>query len=323
MKCLMLQIRGGVERDSHGKKAGKGALITEGRAPTLGVTQDATLFQMGGVCMSANLGESVRLGKRVCEEDSAVTLRASDGKMGDNQPVVAMSYDGYNQAGKEECCHTLGTCNSESPNNDKVVKVAIKCCPINSMILGKTKLESGDRQCLGFGEISAPCFTLQAAHHHAAAIKQSYGINPQGGQMLPFDKECGETLAIGHQGGVMTEQDISQMKYIVRRLTPVECERLMGLPDGWTIPRNLEVTDALAEEFCEKHDTFKRIMAEYENAPTPKPTSANQVRKWLEKITNPETCPDAPRYKACGNGWATNQPRWILTRLLAVEGVEW
>lgn len=33
--------------------------------------------------------------------------------------------------------------------------------------------------------------------------------------------------------------------------------------------------------------------------------------------------PDSPRYKGCGNGWATNQPRWILTRLLAREGVEW
>ena len=113
------------------------------------------------------------------------------------------------------------------------------------------------------------------------------------------------------------------MKYIVRRLTPVECERLMVLPDGWTIPKNLEVTDALVEEFREKHDTFKRIMAEYDGSPMPKPTSATQARKWLEKITNPDTCPDAPRYKACGNGWATNQPRWILTRLLSLEGVEW
>lgn len=162
---------------------------------------------------------------------------------------IAMSYDGYNQAGKEECCHTLGTCNSESPNNDKVVKVA---------------------------------------------IKQSFGINPQGGQMLPFDKELGETFATGHQGGVMVEQDIAQTKYIVRRLTPTECERLMGLPDGWTIPKNLEVTDELVEEFRIIHDNFKRIMAEYENEPTPKPTSANQVRKWLENITNPDTCPDAP-----------------------------
>ena len=120
----------------------------------------------------------------------------------------------------------------------------------------------------------------------------------------------------------MTEQDISYMKYIVRRLTPTECERLMGLPDGWTIPKNLEVTYALVEEFREKHDAFKRIIAEYENKPPPKPTSANQVRKWLEKITKEDTCPDAPRYKACGNGWATNQPRWILTRLLAAEGID-
>jgi site-specific DNA-cytosine methylase len=190
------------------------------------------------------------------------------------------------------------------------------------MVLGKDGA-NGDRQTFGMGEENDPCPTIQSAHHHAAAIKQSFGINPQGGQMLPFDKECGETLAIGHQGGVMTEQDISQMKYIVRRLTPIECERLMGLPDGWTIPKNLEVTDALVEEFREKHDTFKRIMAEYENEPMPKPTSAAQVRKWLEKITNADTCPDAPRYKACGNGWATNQPRWILTRLLTAEEVEW
>jgi hypothetical protein len=96
----------------------------------------------------------------------------------------------------------------------------------------------------------------------------------------------------------------------------------MGLPDGWTIPKNLEVTDAIVEEFRIIHNTFKRIMAEYENEPMPKPTSAAQVRKWLEKITKADTCPDAPRYKACGNGWVTNQPRWILLRLLAAEGID-
>ena len=222
--------------------------------------------------MSANLGETVRLGRKVSEEDSAVTLRASDGKCGDNQPTVAMAYDGFNQSGKEEYCHTLGTCNSESPNNDKVVKVA-----------------------------------------------QSFGINPQGGQMLPFDHEISETLAIGHQDGVGIENIISQMRYIVRRLTPAECERLMGLPDGWTIPSNLTITDELVEEFRKIHDDFNRIMAEYVGIHAPKPKTANQVRKWLEKITNPDTCPDSPRYKACGNGWATNQPRWILMRMLEKE----
>jgi hypothetical protein len=97
----------------------------------------------------------------------------------------------------------------------------------------------------------------------------------------------------------------------------------MGLPSGYTIPRGLEVTDELVAEFQRIHDAFGAIMAEYEHKPAPKPKSANQVRAWLEKITDPANCPDSPRYKACGNGWATNQPRWILTRLLALgEGID-
>ena len=119
-------------------------------------------------------------------------------------------------------------------------------------------------------------------------------------------------------------QSLAAMRYIVRRLTPTECERLMGLPDGYTIPAGLDANDpALVAEFQRIHDTFGAIMAEYEHAKPPKPKTAAQVQKWLEKITNPATCPDSPRYKACGNGWATNQPRWILTRLLNAEGIEW
>ena len=128
---------------------------------------------------------------------------------------------------------------------------------------------------------------------------------------------------------------ISQMKYIVRRLTPIEYERLMGLPDGWTIPKNLEVTDALVAEFQRVHDTYGAIMHEYAMASSershregepppnpPKPKSAAKVRKWLEKIANPDTCPDAPRYKGCGNGMCTNQVRWVFTRLLVSDGID-
>lgn len=39
-----LKIRGGIETDSNGKKAGKGALIQWDKSATLGVTQDQTLF---------------------------------------------------------------------------------------------------------------------------------------------------------------------------------------------------------------------------------------------------------------------------------------
>lgn len=45
MKSFTLKIRGGVEVDSKGKKAGKGALIQEELSATLGASQDQILFQ--------------------------------------------------------------------------------------------------------------------------------------------------------------------------------------------------------------------------------------------------------------------------------------
>ena len=44
MMSATMKIRGGVERDSYGKKAGKGALIQWEKSATLGVSQDQTLF---------------------------------------------------------------------------------------------------------------------------------------------------------------------------------------------------------------------------------------------------------------------------------------
>lgn len=50
-ECCTLKIRGGVERDSKGNKAGKGPLIQNNLSGTLGVSQDQTLFcnSSGGV----------------------------------------------------------------------------------------------------------------------------------------------------------------------------------------------------------------------------------------------------------------------------------
>lgn len=150
----------------------------------------------------------------------------------------------------------------------------------------------------------------------------NYGMNPQGG-MNPFHEECGETLAVSHGGGV-AQCGVDGMRYVVRRLTPTECERLMGLPDGWTLPAfdPSDITDELVAEFARVHDEYGRIMAEYEGRPPPKPKGAAQVRSWLERISDPAQCPDAPRYKGCGNGWATNQPRWIMLRVLWREGID-
>lgn len=161
------------------------------------------------------------------------------------------------------------------------------------------------------------------AQHGTDPHAVCFGINPQGAAMNPCREECAETLAVGHQGGVIVP-NVAAMRYVVRRLTPTECERLMGLPDGWTLPAFApdEITDALVAEFVEIFDTFGAIMAGYAGKKPPKPKTAAWTRTWLERIANTATCPDAPRYKACGNGWSTNQPRWILLRVLAKEGID-
>jgi len=75
----------------------------------------------------------------------------------------------------------------------------------------------------------------------------------------------------------------------VRRLTPVECERLQGFPDNYTrIPWKFGYWPA------DKH------------SPEVLETIAGQ-------------CPDGPRYKALGNSMAVPVMRWIGQRIEKVE----
>ena len=93
---------------------------------------------------------------------------------------------------------------------------------------------------------------------------------------------------------------------------------------GWTQVRftpDQIADDALVEDFRRIHDAFAQMVAK--PGTTPKPKTAKFVRDWLTRISDPATCPDAPRYKACGNGWAANQPRWILFNLLALDNPDW
>ena len=103
-----------------------------------------------------------------------------------------------------------------------------ECYPINGMIIGKD-VKVGDRQTTGIGTDGDPIPTITTAHHHAVAVaeniigrKENAGANGVGAQ---------EELAYTQNAtGVMGVS----IKDTVRRLLPVECERLMGFPDNHT-----------------------------------------------------------------------------------------
>jgi len=86
---------------------------------------------------------------------------------------------------------------------------------------------------LGVGDQNAPAYTLDRTGGQSVAIPiqgtvigradtsgpQGKGYSDDGSPMFTLDRVSGH--------GVATES-------VVRRLTPVECERLQGFPDNWT-----------------------------------------------------------------------------------------
>lgn len=86
---------------------------------------------------------------------------------------------------------------------------------------------------LGIGDENAPAYTLDTTGGQAVAIPiqgtvigradtsgpQGKGFSDDGSPMFTLDRVSGH--------GVATQQT-------VRRLTPIECERLQGFPDDWT-----------------------------------------------------------------------------------------
>ena len=90
--------------------------------------------------------------------------------------------------------------------------------------------------------------------------------------------------------------------YEVRRLMPVECERLQGFPDGHT-----DLTGADPDALFERMAREDMDEAERRKLRT-------RLRKWCKE------CPDTPRYKACGNSMAVPVMRWIGERIAMAEG---
>ncbi len=55
-----------------------------------------------------------------------------------------------------------------------------------------------------------------------------------GGKGALVSDDVSLTLATANMQTVFQREEQGLGRYIVRRLTPTECERLQGFPDGWT-----------------------------------------------------------------------------------------
>lgn len=110
--------------------------------------------------------------------------------------------------------------------------------PLNSMtMLGRPSDDLKPRMGSGIGKPTDPQNTLSAAHHHAVCVANQaisiqstvIGRKPENGPQGSGFDDTGVCFT-----QTATDRHAVATYTAVRRLTPVECERLMGFPDNYT-----------------------------------------------------------------------------------------
>ena len=121
------------------------------------------------------------------------------------------------------------------------------------------------------------------------------------GNFMGYEKEKAGTICARDY---KDPQKINE-EYIVRRLTPTECARLQGFPDGWC--KDLEIADPTEDEV----EFWVEVWRNWNEKNGKKPKTASQVRKWL---SNPHT--DGAEYRAWGNGIALPCVYFVMRGIL-------
>ena len=103
------------------------------------------------------------------------------------------------------------------------------------------------------------------------------------------------------------------VRYIVRRLTPLECARLQGFPDWWTADlgtKDEDITEEMMTFWREVFETHRKVVTG-----ASKPKTDSQIRKWL---VDPDS--DAAEYKMWGNGVALPCVLYVMEGIADVLG---
>jgi len=184
--------------------------------------------------------------------DPSPTLSAKMGTGGNNMPMVAQAvysfdslasnsmkssnpHSGCRQVELAKCLDTSNGCPSKNQGGLAVVAIA-------GNIIGRTEGNGGNGN--GFDE-SGACYTLTTNDRHAVAFAEPR--RARGCDVIANNEPWPTLPAHAGTGGgnVPMIAFAANPTSVVRRLTPIECERLQGFPDNFTqIPyRNKSADD--------------------------------------------------------------------------------
>lgn len=119
------------------------------------------------------------------------------------------------------------------------------------------------------------------------------------GENAKYDFEAsdsGVNSTITARGPSAVSYEEQPTKWIVRRLTPLECERLQGYPDGWTVlPKIKTMSEADCELFLRAYLLDKRLKGQT----VKKTPTREQMVRWYNRLDS-----DSTRYRQLGNSLA-------------------
>lgn len=188
-------------------------------------------------------------------EDKIPTLLQNMGSAGGQIPCVlyeeiskAYGLDAKNIIVNEEITGALSTFCGNVTNRNLVAIEKKSVIPLRDEVT-RNKASNG----FGVGEVGGPCPTLTTADIHSVFYEayQHGGCREidASGTLRAAGGDCGggsETIITeSHRTKENTpskprsikdilKKAVQRVIYVIRRLTPVECERLQGYPDNWT-----------------------------------------------------------------------------------------
>lgn len=242
-RAFTLKIRSGCEG------GGKGALVQTEKSATLSTLQDQTLFvaEPPTFCIQGNIidrADTAGANGTGVKENVCYTLNTID------RPAVAFALDCRNMVANEELSATLQAKGNGGQSLNYINPVA------EPLIYDARGNGDGTTSPTMTGDHNSrvtdyTAITLQGDTVAGALLARDYKgpgradslgrviAQPVGADLyngtLTGDKAVTLTTATG-QGGANTGPSVIEkiIRWIVRRLTPTECERLQGYPDGWT-----------------------------------------------------------------------------------------
>lgn len=231
--------------------------------------------------------------------DISHTLKAegfdgSEDDTGRGTPIIAMAHgQGGAEIKTDDTAPTL-TCNHEAP-------IVFSSNGHASFTIGVGALRAkpgADHETLAVHGTQDPdtlrnmTHTLGRNHGQENAVVYAFKAG-QGAKAggIGWAEEQSPTLTAASSGSNLSPSVMKNMA--VRRLTPVECERLQGFPDNHTLIPTEKRKQITADEYA------------YLRHHRPELTAEQAFR----------LAADGPRYKAIGNSMAVPVMRWIGTRI--------